>query len=148
MDSLNNLFPPKIKIKNSLNNFKSKCNRSFFEKLLSTTELIEKTKHYVPAQSVSKTELQLKKIMVWILWDYKGVFVFWDAAKQPNDQLRCLPPTTYEIGGSNQREKSTIVFHRDKVRPSLATCTKLLGKWWHPTSDYHLFLRLQKRFKR
>ena len=88
--------------------------------------------------------------------------VFWAASKQPNDQLRCLLPTTCEIGGINQKEKpelanrKLIVFHHDNARPhtSLSTRTKLLELGWkvmsHPPyspdlapSDYHLFRSLQ-----
>ena len=61
-------------------------------------------------------------------------FVFWAASKQPNNQLRCLLPTTYETKGNNQREKSKlanhkeVLFYHDNARPhvSFATCTILL----------------------
>ena len=36
------------------------------------------------------------------------VLCIWAAFKQPNDQLKCLLPTTCEIGVSNQREKVRI----------------------------------------
>ena len=59
-----------------------------------------------------------------------------------NDQLRCLLPTTCEIGRSNQSEKKSelvnrkgIVFHHDDAGPhtSLATRTKLLELGWKVT---------------
>jgi len=82
--------------------------------------------------------------------------VFWAASKQPNGQLRCLLPTTYEIGGSSRREKARIDKSQRNRVPSrqrevshiFSNTYEIIG--WevmlHPLysldlapSDYHLF---------
>ena len=58
----------------------------------------------------------------------KRCCVFWAASKQPNDQLRCLLPTTCEVEGINQREKARIGnWQRNRVPPRQCEASLMFG---------------------
>ena len=79
----------------------------------------------------------LKKDHAVNLMGLQRCYVFSAASKQPNNQLRCFLPTTYEIGGNNQREKARIGKSQRNRLPSrqwevshiISNTYKTIGDW-------------------
>ena len=115
-----------------------------------------------PAQSTSKANIDQKKIMLSVLWDFKGIVYFelLPSNRTINSNVSCrwLMKLGKEIKEKRPKlaTRKGVIFHQDNARPHtpLVTCKKLLELGWEvmphlpyspnlAPSDYHLLRSLQ-----
>ncbi|CAK9832788.1 Histone-lysine N-methyltransferase SETMAR [Anthophora retusa] len=115
-----------------------------------------------PAQTTSKAEIHLKKIMLSVWWDYKETLYFELMPQNQTINSNVYVQQLAKLNDAIQEKRPVlsnrkgVVFHHDNAKPhtSLVTRQKLLELGWdvlsHPPyspdlapSDYHLFRSMQ-----
>ncbi|GFW99112.1 histone-lysine N-methyltransferase SETMAR [Trichonephila clavipes] len=114
------------------------------------------------AQMVAKPALTIRKVLLCIWWDWKGI-IYYELLRYGqtlNSDIYCQPLDRLKLVIDQKRpelaNRRGVAFHQDNARPhtSVVTRQKLWELGWevlrHPPyspdlapSDYHLFLSLQ-----